>query len=38
MDVDSNAIGAHTFASMDIARLDGHWLVKSIKVGKVDKL
>ncbi len=38
MDVDSNAIGAHAFSSMDLARVHGHWLVKGIKVGKVDKL
>jgi len=38
MDADSNTIGAHTFASMNVARVDGHWLVKDIKVGKVDKL
>jgi hypothetical protein len=38
MDADSNAIGAHTFASMDVARVNGLWLVKDIKVGKVDKL
>lgn len=38
MDVDSNAIGAHTFAAMDAARVNGHWLVKGIKVGKADKL
>jgi hypothetical protein len=38
MDVDTNAIGAHAFSSMDLARINGHWLVKSIKVGKVEKL
>ena len=38
MDVDSNAVGAHAFSSMDLARVNGHWLVKGIKVGKVDKL
>jgi ketosteroid isomerase-like protein len=38
MDVDSNAIGAHAFSSMDLARINGRWLVKGIKVGKVDKL
>jgi SnoaL-like protein len=38
MDVDSNAIGAHAFSSMVLARVNGHWLVKGIKVGKVDKL
>jgi hypothetical protein len=38
MDVDSNAIGSHAFSSMDLARVDGHWLVKGVKVGRVDKL
>ena len=38
MDVDTNAVGAHAFSSMDLARVNGHWLVKGIKVGKVDKL
>ncbi len=38
MDVDSNAIGAHAFTSMNLARVNGRWLVKGIKVGKVDKL
>jgi hypothetical protein len=38
MDVDSNAIGAHSFSSMGVARVKGHWLVKRIKVGKVEKL
>ena len=38
MDVDSNAIGAHAFSSMSLARVNGLWRVKAIKVGKVDKL
>lgn len=38
MDVDNNSIGAHAFSSMDLARANGHWLVKRIKVGKVEKL
>jgi ketosteroid isomerase-like protein len=38
MDVDTNAVGAHAFSSMDLARVDGRWLVKGIKVGKVEKL
>lgn len=38
MDVDSNAIGAHSFSDMTLARVHGHWLVKGIKVGKIDKL
>lgn len=38
MDVDKNAIGAHTFSDMTLARAQGKWLVKTIKVGKVAKL
>ena len=38
MNVDDNTIGAHAFSSMSLARVNGHWLVKAIKVGKVDKL
>ena len=38
MNVDDNTIGAHAFSSMNLARVNGHWLVKAIKVGKVDKL
>jgi hypothetical protein len=38
MDVDNNSIGAHAFSSMDLARVNGYWLVKRIKVGKVEKL
>jgi len=38
MDADRNAIGAHSFSDMTLARLGGHWLVKTIKVGKVEKL
>jgi ketosteroid isomerase-like protein len=38
MDVDSNAVGAHAFSSMDLVRTNGQWLVKGIKVGKVEKL
>jgi ketosteroid isomerase-like protein len=38
MDADSNAIGAHSFSDMTLARVKGHWLVKDIKVGKIDKL
>ena len=38
MDVDSNSVGAHAFTLMDLARVNGHWLVKGIKVGKVEKL
>lgn len=38
MDVDKEAIGAHSFSDMKLERLHGHWLVKEIRVGKVDKL
>jgi hypothetical protein len=38
MNVDDNSIGAHAFSSMNLARVNGHWLVMAIKVGKVDKL
>jgi hypothetical protein len=38
MNVDDNTIGAHAFSSMEVAREHGHWLVKRIKVGKVEKL
>jgi hypothetical protein len=38
MDVDSNAVGTHSFSDMKLTRVSGHWLVKGIKVGKVDKL
>lgn len=38
MDADRNAIGAHSFSDMTLARVAGRWLVKTIKVGKVEKL
>jgi ketosteroid isomerase-like protein len=38
VDVDKNAIGAHSFSDMTLARVNGRWLVKTISVGKVDKL
>jgi hypothetical protein len=38
MEVDNNSIGAHAFSDMKLARIHGHWLVKQIRVGKVDKL
>jgi hypothetical protein len=38
MNVDDNTIGAHAFSSMEVARVRGQWLVKRIKVGKVEKL
>lgn len=38
VDVDKEAIGAHSFSDMKLVRLHGHWVVKDIRVGKVDKL
>lgn len=38
MDVDTNAVGAHSFSDMKLARVHGHWLVKEIRVGKIEKL
>ena len=41
MDADKNLIGAHTFSDMTLARVQGvqgKWLVKTIKVGKVANL
>src|SRR5690242_14109883 len=38
MDADRTVIGAHSFSDMTLARVQGHWLVKTIKVGKVEKL
>ena len=38
MDADRNVIGSHSFSDMTLARVHGHWLVKTIKVGKVEKL
>ncbi len=38
MDVDTNAVGAHSFSDMTLERAHGHWLVKGIKVGKIEKL
>jgi hypothetical protein len=35
MDVDTNAVGAHAFSSMDPARVKERW---PVKVGKVEKL
>ena len=29
MNVDDNTIGAHAFSSMNLARVNGHWLVKA---------
>ena len=38
MDADKNAIGVHSFSDMTLVRSGDAWLVKTIKVGKVDKL
>lgn len=38
MDVDKSAIGAHSFSDMELAKVQGRWLVKNIKVGKVAAL
>ena len=38
MDADKNAIGAHSFSDMTLVRSGDAWLVKTIRVGKVDKL
>ena len=38
MDADHNLIGAHSFSDMTLVRVNGRWLVKTIKVGKVEKL
>jgi hypothetical protein len=38
MDIDKNAIGAHSFSNMTLTKTHGRWLVKTIKVGKVPSL
>ena len=38
MDVDTNAIGAHSFSDMKLARVHGTWKVEGIRVGKIEKL
>lgn len=38
MDVDKNAIGAHSFSDMELAKVKGRWWVRNIKVGKVAAL
>jgi hypothetical protein len=38
MEVDNNSVGAHSFSDMKLARVKGHWLVKEIRVGKIEKL
>jgi hypothetical protein len=36
MDVDNNSVGTHSFSDMKLARVHGHWLVKGIRVGKIE--
>ena len=38
MDVDNNAVGTHSFSDMKLARVHGRWLVKGVRVGKIEKL
>ncbi|WP_147293299.1 hypothetical protein [Dyella monticola] len=38
MDIDKNAIGAHSFSDMTLERVGDKWLIKTIRVGKVSKL
>ncbi|WP_233842599.1 nuclear transport factor 2 family protein [Dyella sp. 2HG41-7] len=38
MDIDKNAIGSHSFSDMTLERMGDKWLIKTIKVGKVNKL
>ena len=38
VDIDKNAIGAHSFSDMTLAKTNGQWQVKTIKVGKVPVL
>ena len=38
MDIDKNAIGAHSFSDMALAKVHGQWLVRTIKVGKIAEL
>ena len=38
MNVDNNAVGAHSFSDMKLSRVHGRWLVKGIRVGNVEKL
>jgi hypothetical protein len=37
-DADRDAIGAHSFSDMTLARVHDRWFVKTIRVGKVEKL
>lgn len=38
MDVDTNAVGAHSFSDMKLSRVHDRWLVNGIRVGKIEKL
>ncbi len=38
MEVETNVVGAHSFSDMKLARVRGRWLVKEIRVGKIEKL
>src|SRR6187402_930980 len=38
MDVTNKTVGAHAFSDMKLEKLHGTWLVKEIRVGKVDTL
>ncbi|HEV2442239.1 MAG TPA: hypothetical protein VGT07_06925 [Steroidobacteraceae bacterium] len=38
MDADNNTVGTHSFSDMRLARVQGHWLAKEIRVGKIDRL
>lgn len=38
MDADNNTVGTHSFSDMRLARVQGHWLVREIRVGKIDRL
>ena len=38
MDMDNNAIGTHSFSDMKLVRVHGQWLVKDVRVGKIEKL
>jgi hypothetical protein len=38
MEVQDNTIGTHSFSDMKLVRVRGRWLVKDIRVGKIEKL
>lgn len=38
MDADNNTVGTRSFSDMRLARVQGHWLVKEIRVDKIDRL